>query len=102
VRLWPRSLFGRLFLLLLAVVVIALIATILIFRQDRAALIARQFGDTIIVQLQSLRAALAAVDVEDRRETLRRIGRDYSVRIVPEEERPNVGGVPAGPLMAEL
>ena len=101
-RLWPRSLFGRLFLLLLAVVVIALIATILIFRQDRAALIARQFGDTIIVQLQSLRAALAAVDVEDRRETLRRIGRDYNVRIVPEEERPNVGGVPGGPLMAEL
>ena len=100
--LWPRSLFGRLFLLLLSVVVIALITTILIFRQDRAALVARQFGDHLVVQLQSLRAALAAVDVEDRRETLRRISREYNVRIAAEEDRPLVGGVPPGPLMAEL
>ena len=36
VTLLPRSLFGRLALLLLAVVAVALVATILFFRQDRA------------------------------------------------------------------
>jgi len=43
VTIWPRSLFGRLVLLLIAVVAIAAVTTFVIFRQDRAALIARQF-----------------------------------------------------------
>ena len=42
--LYPRSLFGRLTLLLVAVVAIATVSMILLFRQDRAALIARQFA----------------------------------------------------------
>ena len=56
--LLPRSLFGRLALLLLAVVALAVLATILLFRHDRAALLVRQFSDTKIVQLQAMRAAL--------------------------------------------
>ena len=92
----PRSLFGRLALVLLAVVAIALVATFFIFRQDRAALLVRQFGDTKIVQLQAVRAALETADARERRETLLRIGREYGVRIVPEAERPMVGAGPAG------
>jgi len=102
VKLWPRSLFGRLTLLLIAVVAIAMAATILFFRHDRAALIARQFGDTKIVQLQALRAALAVADTHERRETLRDIGNQYGVRIVSEAERPLVGGPALGPAMQEL
>jgi two-component system osmolarity sensor histidine kinase EnvZ len=102
VTLWPRSLFGRLTLLLIAVVAIAMAATILFFRHDRAALLARQFGETKIVQLQALRAALSAAETPERRETLRAIGRQYGVRIVPEAERPVVGGPALGPAMAEL
>ena len=82
--LLPRSLFGRLALLLLAVVAVALAATILFFRQDRVTLLARQFGDTKIVQLQAVRAALEANDTPERRESIGRIGREYGVRIVPE------------------
>lgn len=100
--LWPRSLFGRLALLLLTVLVVAIAVTILLFRQDRAALLARQFGDTKIVQLQALRAALDGADVGERREALRRIGREYDVRIVAEADRPMAGGQPAGPLLSEL
>jgi two-component system osmolarity sensor histidine kinase EnvZ len=95
VKLLPGSLFGRLALVLLAVVAIALAATILIFRQDRAALLARQFGDTKIVQLQAVRAALETADARERRETLLRIGREYGVRIVAEADRPMAG--PGGP-----
>jgi two-component system osmolarity sensor histidine kinase EnvZ len=102
VTLWPRSLFGRLTLLLIAVVTLAMAATILIFRHDRAALLARQFGETKIVQLQALRAALGAADTRERRETLRDIGRQYGVRIVPEAERPLVGGPAVGAPMIEL
>ena len=60
--LWPRSLFGRLALLLLAVILVSQAAAIYLFRQDRAALIARQFSDTKLVELRSLRAALAATE----------------------------------------
>ena len=54
--LYPRSLFGRLALLLLAVVAIALVTTIAVFRHDRAALLERAFSDTKIAQLQAVRA----------------------------------------------
>ena len=56
--MWPRSLFGRLALLLLLVILLSQAAAIYLFRQDRAALLARQFSDTKLVQLRALRAAL--------------------------------------------
>ncbi len=98
----PRSLFGRLALLLLAVAAVALVATILLFRQDRVTLLARQFGDTKIVQLQAVRAALEASDIRERRESIGRIGREYGVRILPESERPLAGGMPVPPLLEPL
>ena len=101
-RLLPRSLFGRLALLLLAVVAVALAATILLFRQDRLSLLARQFSDTKIVQLQAVRAALEANDTPERRESIGRIGREYGVRIVPESERPFLNRAPVPPLLEPL
>ena len=100
--LLPRSLFGRLALLLLAIVAVALAVTILLFRQDRVALLARQFGDTKIVQLQAVRAALEASDTRERRESIVRIGREYGVRIVPESERPFMGGAPIPAILEPL
>ena len=102
--LWPRSLFGRLVLLLVVVVALAAVATAILFNHDRAALIARQFGETKIVQLKALRAALESADGPERRETLARLGREYGVRIEPESERPpRPGGPqPLGKGMREL
>lgn len=99
--LLPHSLFGRLALLLVAVVATVTTATILLFREDRAALLARQFGDTTVVQLQAIRAALEGADTQQRRESVARIGREYGVRIVPESERPFMGA-PAGALLQPL
>ena len=101
-KLLPRSLFGRLALLLLGVVAVALVATILLFRQDRLTLLARQFGDTKIVQLQAVRAALEANDTPERRESIGRIAREYGVRIVSESERPFLSGAPVPPLLEPL
>ena len=97
----PRSLFGRLTLLLVAVVAIATVSMILLFRQDRAALVARQFSDTKIAQLQAMRAALEGAE---GRATLGRIGREFGARIIPESERPALAhaGPPQTPLVAEL
>ncbi|MEP7275209.1 MAG: ATP-binding protein [Betaproteobacteria bacterium] len=101
--LWPRSLFGRLVLLLVVVVALAAVATALLFNRDRAALIARQFGETKIVQLKALRVALEGAEGPARRETLARLGREYGVRIVPESERPRASGPqPLGRAMREL
>ena len=101
--LYPRSLFGRLALLLLVVVAVALVATIGVFRHDRAELLVRAFSDTKIAQLQAVRAALESSDAAERRETVRRIGQDFGVRIVPESERPLMGaGAPAYPQLEEL
>ena len=100
--LWPRSLFGRLVLLLIGVVALSALATILLFSQDRAALIARQFGDTKIVELKALRTALEAVDPARRYEQLARLSRAYGVRIVSESDRPTIGAPVLGPTMSEL
>jgi len=103
VTLYPRSLFGRLALLLLVVVALALTATIGVFRHDRAAILVRAFGDTKIAQLQAVRAALESSDARERRETVSRIGREFNVRIIPEAERPMLGvGAPVLPQMQEL
>ena len=73
-----------------------------LFHQDRAALIARQFGDTKIVQLRALRAALEGMDPARQRETIVRLSHEYGVRIVPEAQRATVGVSVGGPTMAEL
>ena len=96
-RLWPRSLFGRLALLLLLVIIVSQATAIFLFRQDRAALLARQFDDTKIVQLKSLRAALAAADPKSTSATLSHFGQAYQARIVPQEEAPPFRGLPQGP-----
>jgi len=104
VRLLPRSLFGRLTLLLVAAVAVATVSLILLFRQDRAALVARQFGDTKVAQLQALRSALEASPDRDRRDAVARIGREFGARLIPESERPRLAnpGMPHHPLVAEL
>ncbi len=99
---WPRSLFGRLMLLLVAVVALVVVTTILLFSHDRAALIARQFNDTKLVQMKALRASLEGVDGPFRRETLARLGHEYGVRIIDQRERPAIGIAPAGATLRGL
>ncbi|MEO8344205.1 MAG: ATP-binding protein [Betaproteobacteria bacterium] len=98
----PRSLFGRLVLLLIAVVALAVLTSVVMFRHDRAELLVRQFSDTKLAQLQALRAALAGADGPDRRETLQRLNREYQVRIIPEHERPKIGQPALGPMFSDL
>ena len=101
--LWPRSLFGRLALLLLLVILVSQGTAIFLFRQDRAALLARQFGDTKLVQLRSLRAALAAADPKSTSATLTHFGQEYQARIVPADEQPfQRGPRPLNPALLEL
>lgn len=100
--LWPRSLFGRLALLLLLVTLISQATSIFLFRQDRAALLARQFGDTKIVQLKALRAGLAAADPRSTAAALARFGDAYQARIVPDDERRFVGGPPQNRALVDL
>ena len=102
VRLYPSSLFGRLILLLVAVVGLVALTTFVLFSRDRAALLASQFNDTKLVQMKALRAALEDADGPSRRETLARLSREYGVRIVPESERPTIGIAPIGQTMQEL
>lgn len=58
VTLYPRSLFGRLALLLVAAVTIATVSMIVLFRQDRAALITRQVTEARVTQSKALQAAI--------------------------------------------
>jgi len=87
VKLWPGSLFGRLALVLIGALAVAVLATIVLFRQDRAELQVRHFAENRIVQLQSLRTALENLPRDDRRDGLQRLARQYGVRIVPADER---------------
>jgi len=102
VTLLPRSLFGRLALLLLAVVALAVLASIVLFRYERTNLVTRQMSETKVVQLLAIRAALAGTDDPERSETLEELSREYGVTIHPEGERPLRAPAPAGPLMQDL
>jgi len=102
VTLVPRSLFGRLVLLLLAVVALAVLASVALFRVERTSLLNRQLSETKIVQLQAIRAALAGTDDPERSETLEELSREYGVNIYPEPDRPIRGTPPNGPLMQDL
>ena len=100
--LWPRSLFGRLALLLLLVILISQATAIFLFRQDRAALLSRQFGDTKIVQLKALRAGLAAADPKSTAAALARFGEAYQARIVPDDGSRRRRRTAAKPVLVEL
>ena len=86
-RLWPSSLFGRLALVLVGVLAIAIATTIFLFRQDRAALLLRQFGETKIVQLESIRESLETMPADKAGDDLDRLARRHAVRIVPADVR---------------
>src|SRR6185295_8898115 len=101
VTLWPRSLFGRLALLLLMVVAVSQATAIRLYRQDRGALVARRFSDTKVLQLQTLRAALAEPELHERSETLTRLGEEYRARIVSDDGRGFFGVTPQNPLLVD-
>jgi two-component system osmolarity sensor histidine kinase EnvZ len=84
---WPRSLFGRLALLLVAVLLVSQAAAIYLFRLDRVALIERQFSETKLVELRSLRATLASLEPGATDAVLTRIGEAYHARIVLDQAR---------------
>ena len=98
----PRSLFGRLTLLLIAVVALAVLASVILFRVERTGLINRQLSETKVLQLQAIRAALAAADDPERSEALEELSREYGVTIQLETDRPVRGQPPGGPLMRDL
>ncbi len=90
--LLPRTTFGRLAILLVAVVLIGQVAVFLVFRQDRATLLARHFGETRIAQLVAIHDALDDPAAHDRA-SVGRIGRLHGARIVPAAARmPMMGG----------
>ncbi|MCC6870537.1 MAG: HAMP domain-containing protein [Burkholderiales bacterium] len=98
----PRSLFGRLVLLIVAAVALAVMASVVLFRSERLALVNRQVSETRLVQLQALRAALTATDDPERSETLESLADAYGVEIYPETAQPPGDTLPAGLLMADL
>jgi len=101
-KLLPRSLFGRLVLLLVAVVALAVLTSIVMFRLERVNLLNRQLSETKLVQLQAIRAALETAEGPRRSEILAQLRSEYGVRIIPESERPIRGQPPGGPLMQDL
>lgn len=98
--LLPKSLFARLLLLILVAVIVAAIAFGLLFKQDRATLLARSFTDEKVQQIEALREALVKLP-DDRQMTLQPLAREYRAMIVPVERRPDIGQ-PPGPAFRQV
>jgi two-component system, OmpR family, osmolarity sensor histidine kinase EnvZ len=87
---------------------IAVLAMIFLFRQDRATLIARNFTDAKMEQIEALRATLAKVPAAADEGAgrpmmqLQRLGREYGVILIPTDRRPEIGQVPRGPALVPL
>lgn len=101
-RLWPQSLFWRLALLLLVLILVSQVSAIFLFRQDRANLVLRQISDTKVAQLQALREALANIDSSAQGGQPARLGAAYGARLLRAEDRPEIGLPPRAPVMIEL
>src|SRR4030095_14651476 len=65
-------------------------------------LVTRQLSETTVVQLQAIRAQLAATDDPERSEALEELSREYGVTITLEADRPPRGQAPGGPFMRDL
>ncbi len=102
----PKSLFWRLAMLLMAALAIAVLAMIFLFRQDRATLIARNFTEAKMAQVEALRTTLANLSPDDRGNRpmmgLQKIGREYGALLVPVDRRPEIGQIPRGPALQPL
>ena len=102
----PRSLFWRMVALLLVALTIAVLAMVLLFRQDRAGLSARNFSEAKIAQIEALRNALNKMAAEDRSGRpfmgLQMVGREYGALLVPVDRRPEIGQMPRGPALQPL
>jgi two-component system, OmpR family, osmolarity sensor histidine kinase EnvZ len=99
-RLLPKSLFLRLVLLISLAVMVVVVTLALIFRQDRATLVARNFTDAKLQQIESLRDALAKAP-DDRALTVQMIARPFGTLIVPVDRRPDIGRLP-GPAFKQI
>lgn len=95
-NLLPKSLFTRLLLLLVISVVIAVFTLGYLFRQDRVTLIARNFTDAKLQQIEALRDALTKLP-DDRPATVQPLAREFKVLLVPFDKRPEIGQPPKGP-----
>ncbi len=71
----PKTLFWRLTSLLLIALAVAVLAMVLLFRQDRASLIAKHFTDAKLEQIDSLRSTLAKMPLEERADRTDRLQR---------------------------
>ncbi len=93
-------------MLLMAALAIAVLAMTYLFRQDRAGLIARNFTEAKIAQVETLRTQLNSMAAEDRANrplgSMQKIAREYGVLLVPVDRRPDIGQIPRGPALAPL
>ena len=102
----PKTLFWRLAALLMIALAVAVFAMMLLFRQDRATLIARNFTEAKMAQIEALRVTLASAPVDEGTQRpmqhLQRLGRQYGVILIPTDRRPEIGQVPRGAALAPL
>ena len=93
-------------MLLMAALAIAVLAMVFLFRQDRATLIARNFTEAKMAQVEALRTTLANMTPEERGNRpmmgLQKIGREYGALLVPVDRRPEIGQIPRGPALQPL
>ncbi|TAG06219.1 MAG: HAMP domain-containing protein [Betaproteobacteria bacterium] len=100
-KLLPKSLFARLVLLIAATVVIAVVSLSFLFRQDRATLIARNFTDARMAEIEALRDALVKLP-DDRPMSVQPLAREFRAILVPVDRRPDIGKAPAGPAVRAM
>lgn len=102
----PKTLFWRLAALLMVALAVAVLAMVFLFRQDRATLIARNFTEAKMEQIEALRTTLTKVPIDETavrpQLQLQKLGREYGVMLIPTDRRPEIGQVPRGPALAPL
>src|SRR2546428_10500750 len=98
-RLWPRSLLWRTFILLAALVLLTTAAWFEIFRAYEIQPRARQLSQNLISVINLTRAALITAQPEKRRELLLDLSVREGIQVYPAEPGERIVPLPEEPLL---
>ena len=98
-RVWPRSLLWRTFLLLAVLVILTTVAWFEIFSAYESGPRSRQLAQNMVSVVNLTRAALVSAQPEKRRELLRELAQREAIQVYPSEPGETIAPLPDRPLL---
>ena len=101
-KIWPETLLWRTFLLIAALIVVAVLAWAAIFTRAEREPRARQLAQMVVSVVNLTRSALVTAQPERRRELLLELSDREGIRVYPVEDDDKVAPLPEGAALLQM